>query len=917
MPQIRYDGKSLIIDDRRIWIVSAGLHYSRIPHELWRDRIRAAKQAGCNTIETYVFWNFHEPSPKQFNFAGDHDLRRFVEIIGEEGLYCILRPGPYVCSEWDAGGHPAWLWQHESNADPMKFREFNGPYLQACSRYLAAVMEQVADLQMSRETDKPGPIIMMQVENEWFCRNEKTAQLYFEALMRDLRGNGCTTPIIACNNLWYRVDGAIDTWNASGRLPATLRQFPTIQPRAPRFVTEYWSGWFDHWDGEHAQNVSPQLNLFRLAGILATGGQFNFYMFHGGTNFGFYGGRTVGPTPKFMTTSYDYDAPLSETGGRTGKYDLSKRICTFASQFGHVFANLEPTSQPTVIRPKDRNDHPPSVIHQTGDQGDVVFILKSENDKTDVLDLLLPNGMTVPVSTGKDRAAWLLLETNLSGVATLDLTNLRPFAWIDQRMLVLFGPADSDGVVSIDGTIYQFKVPKGKTPHVETHENITLVAMNTDTVDAAYITDKQLIIGCAGLDANDQPMPRQGYSQITTLNSDGSIKQSRAPKVAAKPTAPRAGKWSYAPCVELDSPDDAGFEALTQPTSHEKLGHNFGYGWYRLTAMPPTGKLNKLIVPMPGCGDRLHFFQNNKLVATHGLGPGFTQDPFKLEGKTDLTVLADNLGRFNYGAHLIDDTKGLADHLYAIKPAKVNKPRFDRQKFPDLNPLQAYTSNHNYDHPLTTSAATWNIRLTLKTPMVIELPPIGCLAAICANGEIFKLHDADGSRGLVRFVLSARDKIWESGQNELSIHLKNQDLDPAKVLKDVKFYQVEAVTDGRTNWHFKPYSVPADQAFRDAPQRTPALPAFYRTTFNVKHTDTPLCVEPHGMSKGQIYLNGHNVGRYFMQTATGKTVPPQTKYYLPEPWLKTDEPNVLTLFDEHGKTPDKVKFTYVDEGPYA
>ncbi|MCC7205134.1 MAG: beta-galactosidase, partial [Phycisphaeraceae bacterium] len=107
MPTISFDGQSLLLDGRRLWLVSGAIHYSRTPHELWADRIRAAKQAGLNCIETYVFWNLHEPAPGKFNFRGDADLRHFVKLVGEAGMYCILRPGPYVCAEWDFGGLPA------------------------------------------------------------------------------------------------------------------------------------------------------------------------------------------------------------------------------------------------------------------------------------------------------------------------------------------------------------------------------------------------------------------------------------------------------------------------------------------------------------------------------------------------------------------------------------------------------------------------------------------------------------------------------------------------------------------------------------------------------------------------------------------------------------------------------------------
>ena len=136
MANITYDHQSFSIDGRRIWLISAAIHYPRTPHQLWRKRIRAAKQAGCNCIETYVFWNVHETEPGVFDFAGDRDLRAFIKIVGEEGMFCYLRPGPYICAEWDFGGLPAWL----NNIEDIDFRTANSPFLEASARYIGAVM---------------------------------------------------------------------------------------------------------------------------------------------------------------------------------------------------------------------------------------------------------------------------------------------------------------------------------------------------------------------------------------------------------------------------------------------------------------------------------------------------------------------------------------------------------------------------------------------------------------------------------------------------------------------------------------------------------------------------------------------------------------------------------------------------------
>ncbi|MEX0745431.1 MAG: beta-galactosidase, partial [Phycisphaeraceae bacterium] len=155
MSTITFDGQSFIVDSRRVWLVSGAIHYPRVPHELWRDRIRAARQAGLNCIDTPVFWNLHEPRPGRFDFAGRQDLRRFVQTVGEEGMYCLLRPGPYIGAACDFGGHPAWL----AAGDGVKLREAAPAYLEACARYLGAVMREVRELQLTTPTQGLPPAV--------------------------------------------------------------------------------------------------------------------------------------------------------------------------------------------------------------------------------------------------------------------------------------------------------------------------------------------------------------------------------------------------------------------------------------------------------------------------------------------------------------------------------------------------------------------------------------------------------------------------------------------------------------------------------------------------------------------------------------------------------------------------------------
>lgn len=912
MASISFDGQSFAVEGRRTWLVSGAIHYPRTPRALWADRLRAARQAGLNCIETYAFWNVHEPQPGRFNFEGDADLRAFVKLVGEMGMYCILRPGPYICAEWDFGGLPAWL----HRIDGMALRQASGPYLEACSRYLSAVMAQVKDLQITAPgadgRPENGPIILVQAENEWFCAPHPPTRPkdvdYMHEMVRYLREAGCTTPINACNNLWNRTEGAIETWNAMTHLAHDLRQLRVAQPNAPRLITEYWPGWFDQWGRDHADNSPPELTAYRLAAMLAVGGQFNFYMFHGGTNLGFYGGRNIPTDQCYMTTSYDYDAPLLEAGGRGPKYHAVRPLTTFASQFSHIFAHLDPSTQPTAINP-DESEHALSVIHQTGSQGDVVFLLRGTKPRPAVARLLLPDGLSLPVPLGRDRAAWVLLNAKL-GPIELTYTSFRPLAFIDGKLLVLHGPAGGEGLVAIDHAPLTLTVPRDKTPTVHEHEGIHVVLLNEKQLAAAYPLADRLIVGAAALDADDQPVRHPDWPTVFTVTSDGQV---AARKLAGpkRRTTPRLGEWEYAdetPMLDGSSPR---YRRIAGPTSLEQLECDYGYGWYRL-GMKAASAARALA---PQAGDRLHLYNHARLTALLGFGPGAESHPAPLKLDGDTVILADNLGRFCFGWQL-GEPKGLFGHIVDLKPLKAGKPKIIDDPAPDPFELSGFWVNMRVDEPRPNRSVVWEFSLTSSKPVILETHHIPAVVLVLNGQPVSLLGSLNDGGNFRRMVLEVGEHL-KRGKNEFKLALMHEHDDPADLIKGVKLHQAAEVLTDKAEWSFAPWEVPAADRFRPAPKTTPAQPAWYRTNFTVSHTDMPLWLEPRGMSKGQIYLNGHNVGRYFVATATGKKVPPQSRYYLPEPWIHTSGPNELILFDEHGKKPDNARLVYDPLGPYG
>ncbi|GAA4265964.1 beta-galactosidase family protein [Frondihabitans peucedani] len=302
-------------------ILSGALHYFRIHPDLWADRIEKARLLGLNTIETYVPWNDHEPVPGAWTTEGMLDLGRFLDLVHAAGLHAIVRPGPYICAEYDNGGLPAWLF-----TDPeVGIRRFEPRFMTAVESYLRRVYDIVAP----RQLDHDGPVVLVQIENEYgaYGRDDD----YLRALVDITRDAGITVPLTT-------VDQPEDDMLQNGSLPdllktgsfgsrsperlATLRRH---QPTGPLMCSEYWNGWFDFWGGEH-HVTSAEEQARDLDALLASGASVNLYMFHGGTNFGFTNGANDKGVYEPTVTSYDYDAPLDEAGRPTEKFFAFREV---------------------------------------------------------------------------------------------------------------------------------------------------------------------------------------------------------------------------------------------------------------------------------------------------------------------------------------------------------------------------------------------------------------------------------------------------------------------------------------------------------------------------------------------------------------------------------------------------------------
>ncbi|NSL87487.1 beta-galactosidase [Chitinophaga sp. Mgbs1] len=316
-------GKSdFLLDGKPYQMISGEMHPARIPHEYWRHRIQMAKAMGCNTIAAYVFWNYHEPVKGQFDFSsGNHNIKEFIRIVQEEGMWVVLRPGPYVCAEWEFGGLPPYLLQ----IPDIKVRCMDPRYMQAVTTYVERLAAEVKPLLVT----SGGPVVMMQIENEYGSYgNDRN---YLETLKNLWINNGIDIP-------FYTADGPTAYMLEAGSVPgaaigldsggseADFAAAKKQNPDVPAFSSESYPGWLTHW-GEVWQRPGADGIVREVKFLMDTRRSFNLYVIHGGTNFGYTAGANSGGKGyEPDVTSYDYDAPINEQGRATPKYHALRQL---------------------------------------------------------------------------------------------------------------------------------------------------------------------------------------------------------------------------------------------------------------------------------------------------------------------------------------------------------------------------------------------------------------------------------------------------------------------------------------------------------------------------------------------------------------------------------------------------------------
>uniref|UniRef100_A0A3Q3EY36 Si:dkey-224e22.2 n=1 Tax=Labrus bergylta TaxID=56723 RepID=A0A3Q3EY36_9LABR len=444
MEGLRANSSQFTLERKPFRILGGSIHYFRVPRAYWEDRLLKMKACGLNTL-TYVPWNLHEPERGTFRFQDQLDLA-FVTLAADMGLWVILRPGPYICAEWELGGLP-WLLQDKG----MQLRTTYPGFVNAVGLYFDKLVSIIKPLMF----EEGGPVIAVQVENEYgsYAKDDK----YMPFIKNCLESRGIKELLLTSDNwegLRYGGIEGLKTINLQRLSFGAIHHLAEMQPQKPLMVMEYWSGWFDVW-GEHHHVFHAEM-LAVVSEILERGVSINLYMFHGGTSFGFMNGAMDLGTYKPQVTSY-YNAPLSEAGDCTPKYQLLRKLF---SQYH------EPL--PEVPSPQERRAYDPVLIQQHLSLWDSLF----RSDRP-------VNMENLPVNNNNGQSyGYTLYETTITCGETLNSGNN-----IRDRALVF---VDRRYVGTLDYKTQELILPKGQG-----ERTLSLLVENCGRVNYGKALDEQ------------------------------------------------------------------------------------------------------------------------------------------------------------------------------------------------------------------------------------------------------------------------------------------------------------------------------------------------------------------------------------------------------------------------------------------
>ena len=670
-PYMDFDGKGFIINGQRTFLASGSIHYPRVPRELWHDRLLRLKRGGFSTVETYTFWNFHEPKEGQFDFTGQRDFEEYLKEAQDVGLYATVRVGPYVCAEWDSGGYPVWL----KFKKDLLVRQDNPAYVAAQDAWLKEILPKVA----AHQINKGGNVILVQMENEGKIQGAWTGatsgDAYFDHLHDETIKGGMEIPFFMSGYHHGSVP-VIENPDNTGR-------------QCPWISTEIWAGWYLN----YGWSDYGYLRILRCNDYLLARGAagLNYYMFLGGTNFDSWNDNE-------NAASYDYSATLGETGDIRPVYYAEKANNLFATSFADILSNS------TYATPEytDYAKNGMVIGARKSPSGTVVFVEGRASNTDPALIKSASTGADVAIHIPAIEVCNLVLDYPIVPAAKIKIvqaiTNILGIAHNGTTTtLVVFGqPGDTNELtLDIAGTKKTIPLTYSATMPTETFEKaggqtLRILALSRQLSDRTWIAgspkSEYVVVGPEYLGdfsvkdgkpsmnierPYNHPAPNQVVvygpaetpAQHLAVTSDASVDTAAAPAVTG---------WEMStPAESAPGFDDASWKTSDDPLPMGADGDVSAFAWYRASVQAPQAGSGTLT--FPGAADHLVVFINGKRVpATPSIvDPKPTSPDLKAghlswtvqgdftAGKNAIAVLATHQGRDKAGGYW-----GPIEHYY-------------------------------------------------------------------------------------------------------------------------------------------------------------------------------------------------------------------------------------------------------------
>jgi hypothetical protein len=439
---------------------------------------------------------------------------------------------------------------------------------------------------------------------------------------------------------------------------------------------------------------------------------------------------------------------------------------------------------------------------------------------------------------------------------------------------------------------------------------LTVVLCTNEQIDTTFVTDDAVYLGVAGLTRDGQPIAIGAAKNCTRIDSEGVSKSVPAfhPPVGKKSDKITLSDWTMAAMTDYLDGSSPRYATIEGPGELAALGSAFGYGWYRLRLKSNIN--GKAHLAFPGAGDRLHIRMDGEPVGVVGFGPGATGilNLNVKKGTHTMVALAENLGRLAGGVHL-GESKGLFDDIWSVESMKVPKPALKTAEPLDVLAFRSPLWEVQPGDLTLPDRLTWTIAHRRKAPILLVIPPFDGRGLLLLNGTTISFLDSTFEE---RIVLPA-DQL-KTGNNTLQIALLGEVTDAERAFKaltdNVEFFDAEESLSAKAEWAFAKWEPPRATAFGKGKPMEKQGPTWWRAHFTPAG-DQGLLFDAAGLTKGQMYINGRHVSRYFVASPDGKPVPPQTQYFIPGPWLKPGAENELLVFDENGGNPSRARLNPV------